>query len=520
MKKQYYLILFMILLNTQHLHATASEFNLENSMKELATTDYQLRTTCIINMKKNLRFRASYIRFYFGTEIYIQKICLIKAISELGETKLYPYLLDYINDTDRDIFIEAIHALGNSRTSPYDMKLIHIAKSNNNDEALLCACIQALSNFTGDIIVDYLSEFLNDSRQIVKSAAIESLGYIGNERAVELLITTFKKDLQGNEQAILHALGDCRNSRIAQSFLLSFMEDRESSLFLDAMINLADLEPQGHTDQFIAMLNDNSPQIRKIAIYALSRIGDLQAILPLVDLLESPSSYDSRQQIRNAIEAICSIYRFEEIMEILQATDHPSIVALQLGKLGHESSVEVLEELLDNEDPINRIAAIRALSNFNLPQIDDTLASRLSESTPLEFSYELQYFVDEKKMQTDFGMIEKTLSKEYSNYKLIIFLAKLGRYEVQDSIYSILKNKTNPYRWVALTSIEEWPYQPSLAHILKQIVRKDSLPMRYYAAKVLKHIVSQDPSLVPFLHQCHVEEINPRVKAILRTDGQ
>ena len=515
MKKHYYLTLLILLINAHSIHATDIELDLENRMKVLATTDYQIRSTCIINIKKKLRLSMSYMTCYSGNDIYIHKLCFIRAIAELGEQKLYPYLLDYINDTDRTVFIEVIRGLGNSRTFPYDTKLKHIAQTNNDDEAILSACIQALGNFTTETTADYLSEFIDDPRPIVKSSVLESLGYMGTERAVELLIQTFKQDPQGNEKEILHALGNCRNSRTAQSFLISFMQDRESSLFLDAMINLADLEPQDHTDQFIAMLNDKSRHIQKIAIYALSRIGDLKAIIPLLDLLESPSSYDSRQQIAQAIENICAIYSFEEIMEILQKTDHPSIVAVQLGKLGQKSSIEVLNELLDNEDPINKIAAVRALSNFNLPEIEDTLAGRLNKSTPLEFFYELQYFVDRKQAQNNVDMIEKTLSTQYSNYKLIIFLAKLNRYEIQDSIYYILNNKSNPYRWIALASMDHWSYQGSLAYILKNIVQKGSLPMRYYAAKVLKQFSIKEPSLVPFLNQCHDRELNPRVKAIL-----
>ncbi len=516
--KKFILISIILLSNMTYFHGMNAEetgLPIEELISHIGKTDYQLKSTAILNMKKNIRYNSIYINRYTETNIYVQKICFIRVISELADEVSYPYLLKYLSDTDRTILIETISALGKTRTHPYDQILINTAKKHKDDEHITIAVIHALGEFTDDDIAYFIGKYLHDQRLNIRIAAIEGLGAMGTDKAADLLIETFYTNPNGNEKEIIHALGESRNSLNAQEVIWQIFEDRESPFFLDALISLGELESYRHTGLLVELLDHQSRSIRKAAIYALSRIGSLSAVNPLIEFLNNPASYDLRNLITHAIEEICSVYSFEEILATVKETDHPAIVAIQLGKLSDPSSVEVLKELMRNDDPINRITAIEALSYFDMPEVDNAIADRLTESSPLEFFYQIRYFINGRSNASHSIKLIMT-KKHYTDYKLAIYLGFLNHYEAQDNIFNILQNPTNPYRWVAVASMENWGYNRPIAHRLKKILQKESFAMRYHAAKVLKRFSNEEPSLKQFLQKCYYREQQPRIKALLK----
>lgn len=493
----------------------ADIFPMDELIATLGETDYLMTGRLVLRIKKNLRANPSYAKIYAESTIYIQKTAFMRAIADLADEKLYPYVLPYLTDDNEATRIEAIISIGSTRISPYDQKLRHLATSYHDNESVLSTIIEALGQFRNDETVNFLASYLTDERIRIRLNTIEALGINGTDIAVGYLIEAF-----GNQEKVLHndilrTLGDCRNSVVAIEFLRQFLADQSSDYFTESLISLGELQDASIADLCIGLATHESRSMRKSAIYALSRLGSLKALAPLTEYLENPAFYDMETNIKRAIEQICAVYRLDEILDALSHTDHPAIVARDLGKLGDPSSIEVFMELLDHDDPINRIAAIGALSEFDDPAITTAFIERLPEAGPLELYYLLQVLADSCAASSDIEILRNNIPRYDPGYHAMIMLAaNLNQYDAEDAILDILKNPSHPYRWVAVAVLQGWPYSQQLTHVLKELLRKGSLPLRFYSAWVLTGFAQYEPGLLPFLRQCHQRERNPRIREI------
>jgi HEAT repeat protein len=113
------------------------------------------------------------------------------------------------------------------------------------------AAVESLGNIRDDRAVEPLINTLKDHEQDVRQAAAEALGKLGDTRAVEPLIDTLKEDNQGMHDAVVAALVKIGSPAVV--VLISRLKDG--------------VEPQ-------------------VMAEALGKIGDPRAVQPLLDYLD------------------------------------------------------------------------------------------------------------------------------------------------------------------------------------------------------------------------------------------
>jgi len=226
-------------------------------------------------------------------------------------------LITALKDDDAIVRINAATSLGMIKNSDTVDSLIETIKSEDY-----------ITYSVGDILA-------YNYQQDVQHKAIESLGKIGDERAVEPLISILNNGYDGDPSVIFNTLGKLR--------------DDKSLKFL------------------IEKMKDNEPHIRRMAVRALRGIVDNPLVLDA--LINSLLDMDSGVKIESA-KALSNCKDKEKnlVPLILLLKDKDKEVRKEIAKIvvkiGDEKAFEHIISLLDDDDDDVRRLAVELLGNM------------------------------------------------------------------------------------------------------------------------------------------------------------
>ncbi|MDD5195212.1 MAG: HEAT repeat domain-containing protein [Candidatus Omnitrophica bacterium] len=318
------------------------------------------------------------------------------AVDEFGKmggkaAAAVPYLVDLLSDT--------------GRIKPYGF--------------VGTKAVEALVKI-GSASVEPLIEALNVSKErVVRTNATLALGQLEDNRAIEPLIATFKKednlfriytaealgqigkpaisylepilqdpDVRMREDAIM-ALGHIamykRDLRAAE-FLVFSLNDREASVRLQAALALFNIsnwyKPISAIDALIIALDDDNAQVQGYAAAALGNIGNIRVIQPLIGALKyniPPQTGTGVDVRKNVIDALVKIgkpavdYLFNALGD--NNADIREGAARVLGLLKEVRSIERLIALLADADSDVRLSAAVSLKEIGGPSVDPLIVS-------------------------------------------------------------------------------------------------------------------------------------------------
>jgi len=193
--------------------------------------------------------------------------------------------------------------------------------------------------------VEPLITMLADTDADVRSSAAISLGYLRDPHAIQPLITCLhdpNASVRGHAANALGALG----AREAVPLLLLTLQDADrmvrvwSAVALRNLAWVVDKPALAHIVPILLQtLQDRDPDVRQHAAHALARIGDRQAVDPLLTLLADPAGL-----VRYAVvEALGDLGdpRVLPALARIQANDHEMTV---LGSVS-EAATQAIDHL-------------------------------------------------------------------------------------------------------------------------------------------------------------------------------
>jgi HEAT repeat protein len=142
---------------------------------------------------------------------------------------------------------------------------------------------------------------LQDEKRKVRSFAAKALGYMGDTRAVEPLITILQNDWEVRSSAAL-ALGSLKDMRAAE-VLIAALQDKNSEVRLYAALALGSLKDTRAVEPLITKLKDANEYVRSTAARALGELGDKRAI-PSLTLALKDENEDVCTVATQALEKI------------------------------------------------------------------------------------------------------------------------------------------------------------------------------------------------------------------------
>jgi HEAT repeat protein len=253
-----------------------------------------------------------------------------------------------------------------------------------------------------EILADSLIDLLSSSDLPIRHAGALALGSLSSTtsyivgkptwlaadkditRVGHALITTDAND-NGIRIWLAIVLGCSKDSR-ALSPLLRWLDDprgRNSFVRDAAIAALGRLGDRQAVPPLLAKLDDLDAIARVTAIEVLGRLGDRQAVPPLLTKLDDPENFIRR----TAIEALGRLGDRQAVPPLLTKLDDfdatTRVTAIEaLGRLGDRQAVPPLLAKLDDPENYIRVTAIEALGRLGDRQAVPPLLAKLDDPKP------------------------------------------------------------------------------------------------------------------------------------------
>lgn len=285
----------------------------------------------------------------------------VRAAGRRKFTESIPLLLQALNDADGDIRVEAITALGEfGDSAPLSDLLRFLGKGNERtDYAIIEAIGKIGSGKAGTRLAEYLKS--GGAPQHIEFAilsAFSKLGKMGRNEC-EMVAGYLKHKDPDLRRLALQALANMAEADELQ-IIEEACKDRHWSVRITALQALRRIGGGKAVPLLLDALSDPDCMVRKNAILLLGDLRDMQTILDLVRQLT-----DSEMS-RYAFEALLNfgqpaLLRLHRIMKGYYSLETRERVIDLVGKIGQRKSVEPLLEMIEDDSPDIRLAAIDSL---------------------------------------------------------------------------------------------------------------------------------------------------------------
>ena len=270
-----------------------------------------------------------------------QRHAALRCLGDLGDPRAVPSLLDVLRDPGSELKWPVIHSLGLLQDRRAVPALMRYAEETLDWDSTGWLAIDALGWIGDDRAVDVCLGAFSHKSGWVRSYAAQALGRLGSKRAVpaliQMLYTEQYPDARMHEAEALGVLGD-----------------------------------PSAVDVLIEVLNGNTWAGRREAAHSLGLLGGPRAVETLISALESSSDelcapVAALGLVRlRAMEARGPLLRAIDSGIRAQSQSLYSLM-IDLGQLDRETAIPYLLQVLDNSSACGHAAAIKALGRLGDP---------------------------------------------------------------------------------------------------------------------------------------------------------
>ncbi|HYK12105.1 MAG TPA: M56 family metallopeptidase [Gemmatimonadales bacterium] len=196
---------------------------------------------------------------------------------------------------------------------------------------------------------------------------------------VPALIARLKDDDAGVRRAAAQSLGRLGDKRAVQP-LIAILGDPEAEVRRSVVEALSDLEDPAAIGPIAGLLKDSDTDVKKEALNALGRFDQKIPTDGVVSLLDDPSA-DVRHEAVNLLQNVHDRGAAPAIAKLIhdQSSDVREAVINALGDLGDQSSAGAITGALTDVSGDVRQQALNALENLHAPIAEATLISLMKD---------------------------------------------------------------------------------------------------------------------------------------------
>ncbi|MBW4659746.1 MAG: HEAT repeat domain-containing protein [Drouetiella hepatica Uher 2000/2452] len=292
-------------------------------------------------------------------------------------TKLVQNLQAALNHEDSAVSRYAVEALGEIGTD-YAVDAL-IAALNHKSQYIRWDTARALGEIGTDKAVDALIAALNDQDSTVRHSVTGALGKIGTDKAVDALIAALNHEDRGVGYWAAEALGKIGTDKAVDA-LIAALNHEDRGVRHSVTRALGKIGNDKAVDALIAALNHEDSTVRTNAAEALGKIGTDKA----VDALIAALNHEDSTVRTNAAEALGKIGTDKAVDALIAALNHEDStvryrVAGALGKIGTDKAVDALIAALNDQDSTVRHRVAGALGKIGTDKAVDALIAALND---------------------------------------------------------------------------------------------------------------------------------------------
>lgn len=315
------------------------------------------------------------------------------ALGEQRDARAAAELMAALQDTDANVRYHAIEALGKLNAADAVDALAEIAESRNF--FLAFAALDALAKIGDPRVAPRIVPLLHDD--LLRAPAISLLGQLGDETAVAPLTALLNTPTAATDSiaGALANLADRYEAQYGEGAYIAELASREISPtgvqnLLDALEtpDKEDLRALALVVGWIKRLNVDRAltrlmgrlDLRDEIIEALARHGSAT-----VDLLISQLTAEDLEVRRSAVVALGRIGDLSATPALVDALNDQSLAidaANALAQLGDPAAVDGLLDLIRNDDASTRQAVVNALNSLMPPSMSERIIPLLHDPDP------------------------------------------------------------------------------------------------------------------------------------------
>lgn len=269
-----------------------------------------------------------------------------EIVGSTRQLRFLPTVRQLMRDPIVPVRFAAILAAGDTRYTPAQRDLLQIYQETDEDFNVRMAAAYALGRMGVQDITTFYTQQINNPDQTIRANAALLIGIGGHREALNLLYWALQ-DAKSQDRVHMQAaesIARLKDERIIEKLwtrlISGYIDDR-----IDGIRAMGALSTQSALEAIQTMLDDPEFEVRLAAAEELGRIGDHsgeEAVLAsLKRFLRALPGNDPEQTIR--IKAMS---------------------AAAIGTIGTDPLTHYLPQLLEDNSPIVRLAAARAVFNI------------------------------------------------------------------------------------------------------------------------------------------------------------
>jgi len=361
-----------------------------------------------------------------------------EALGNLGDMRAADPLFNLISEDYGDRSHKTILALATLQ----DERAIELLFELWNDKTLAYSnktdIAKALSQF-GDLVFDPLVAKLNDDTKAVREGAAETLGYLGDERAINPLLDA------------LDHVGFTAAKALAQfgtpvvPLLIGKLNHPNKNVRFSVVTQLGILEDIRAVSPLIATLQDSKVDIRRRAASVLGRLGDRRAVEPLITALQDPND-EVRKDAASALVKLDGEQAVEALLPLISETEASEqvrrIVLSELSQLDDSGFEPLVAALLNHSDASIRAGIATILRYFGEKSFEP-LIQALDDPISIVRKCAIRALGtlgDQRAIKPILSILDQNQDEMYSS--TVFALALLGHPRGREGMRAILQDKT------------------------------------------------------------------------------
>ncbi len=290
----------------------------------------------------------------------------------------------------------AAEALGNLRLDSSIPALI-TASEKDSKPRVRAAAVEALGNFNGPKVHEFLLKTLDSGDSEISGAAASALGSIGRPEDSAVLVSMLKKSSNKKlQKSLVQALGEMCDPAAAD-LILPLLDDKDKDLQDASCWALGHIGEPRAVEALAGILSGKDGNACFAASFALAEIGDPRA----APFLEKAKWKDGDENASLAVKcALAFLNRPEVVLDLEGRLREPDSADWQrfaaicaLMRLDTDDALKVLKENGDDQVPEFRELVRRNLAGEGVNALKCTLQSKKSDHR--QYSARILMFFDD-----------------------------------------------------------------------------------------------------------------------------
>lgn len=289
----------------------------------------------------------------------VRKNAVISVAGMLDCPGAIQALIGKFKDINGHVRREACSAMANTGSSEIVEPLFGVIAAEPYGDVREAAA-SVLACRKDPVITKKLLEMLDDPNSRIRETISKTIWKCGSTVAVDSLIAK----LSDTEwRVIVNSCNSLENMRDLKSIfpLKELLKNGDWQIRIAALSALRAFKSNQLKQFYIPLLADENPQVAKLAVVALSEIGDKSLDSDFKKYINH-SKWEVRYQIVKALGSIKSTSCLELLKQIIEKDDNNAVrsrAILTLAKLGDNTSADIIFNMLDNEDKNLVVSAIK-----------------------------------------------------------------------------------------------------------------------------------------------------------------